>query len=182
MKNGVNFFNKMLEGIGNNLNIMMLGEIKSYDDATNTAQVIPLHVEPNDGSEYSPLVSVPIAFFSIGGYTIKVKPKIGDKLLIFFFDYDVDNLLIDGTTKTAKTNRTHSLQDAVVIPLSINFLNSSFNISDDLTIAKEGTGTYIKIKNDGGIVLNASYIECGEGATEQVQLYGGGASTVLRAK
>lgn len=164
-----NLFGKIIEGMGNDINVMMIGKIESYDSSTNMAKVIPQHIVPNQNTEYPPLISVPIGFFSIGGFSIKVQPKTGDKLLILFCDYDIENLLINGTTQN-KTKRTHSLEDAIVLPLSINFLNDVSNITQDLTIDKDGTSTYIKIKQDGTIVLNSSSIKLGENATKAVKL------------
>lgn len=182
MNRAVNLLNMITEKLGKDLNVLMLGEIESYDSVANTAKVIPLHFIPDQGEEYQPLVNVPIGFFSIGGYSIKVQPRAGDKLLILFADYDIDNVLIDGVTKVQKTDRTHSLEDAIVLPLSINFLNKAFNATQDLIISKDDTESYIKIAENGEIVLNASKVSVGEGATQQVQLVGGTASSVLYAK
>lgn len=165
-------FNKIIEGIGNDINVVMIGEIINYDSATNMAEVVPLHIVPNQNVEYSPLINVPVGFFNIGGFSIKVQPSKGDKLLILFCDYDIENLLINGTKQT-KTTRTHALNDAIVVPLSINFLNNVSNITQDLTIAKDGTSAYVKITNSGDIVLNATNIKLGANASKKVLVEGG---------
>jgi len=167
-----NLFNKVVEGVGNDINVMMVGQIKSYDSTTNMAEVIPLHTVPKQNIEYKPLISVPVGFFNIGGFSIKVQPKVDDKLLILFCDYDIENLLINGT-KQNKTTRTHALDDAIVLPLNINFLNNVTNITQDLTIAKDGTAAYVKITNSGDIILNGNSIKLGENASTKVLVEGG---------
>lgn len=181
-----NNFAKLIQdltsGIGNNTNTMMIGEIKFYNSSNNTAEIIPLHSVPGQNAEYQPIPNIPIGFYSLGGFSIKVSPKIGDKILLIFCDYDIENLKIDGVTKTSRSNRTHSLEDAIAIPLSINFLNNSFSSTEDLVIKKEGTNSYIKIKQDGTIVINSDRVEIGEGASNAVALAGGGSSSILYAK
>jgi hypothetical protein len=166
------FFNSMVNSLGNQFNNMMVGKIESYNDATNLTKIVPLHNIPNENEEYSPLINVPMGFFNLGGFTIKVSPKVGDIVLLLYCDYDIENLKINGT-KQQKTNRTHALDDAIALPLSINFLNTSFSNNQDLTISKNGTTSYIKIKEDGTIVLNAPSIKLGESATQKVLIQGG---------
>lgn len=178
MNRGANFLLNFQKKIGNEINVMMIGIIKSYDSNTNTAEIIPLHTVPEtESQEYPPLVSVPVGFFNIGGYSIKVQPKTGDRFILLFSDYDIENLLIDGT-KTNKTKRTHAVEDCIALPLSINFLNERNNATQDLTIAKDGTSTYIKIKNDGTMVLNSSKIQLGENATKGVVVSDGANSSI----
>lgn len=180
-KNSAEFFSKIASKLKEDINVMMIAEIESYDVSTNTAKIIPQHITPNTGEQFSPLIDIPIGFFSMGGFTIKVQPRKGDLVLAIFCDYDTENVLLDGTIEQ-KTDRTHSLEDAVILPLSINLFNQSNNATQNFTIAKEGTNTYIKILQNGDIVLNAPHIYAGEGATTPVQLAGGGSSSTLYAK
>ena len=167
MNRGANFFLNLQDKISNDINSMMIGIVKSYNVSNNMAEMIPLHTDNGTGKEFPPIISVPIGFFSIGGYSIKVQPKVGDRFILLFSDYDIENLLINGT-KTNKTQRTHALEDCIALPLSINFLNEANNATQDLTISKSGTGAYIKMSDDGGITLNGSYIKLGENAAFKV--------------
>jgi len=173
MNNVTDFFNNLSMGLTNNLNVLMLGRITSYNSNDNTATIEPLHMIPKQNVQYQPLINVPIGIFSIGGYSIKVKPKVGDVVLVLFADYDLDNILIDGKTKMANTDRTHALEDGIVLPLTINFLNNTFNCTEDLIISKEGTNSYVKIKSNGDIVLNANNIKLGENASRKIVLDNG---------
>ncbi|KEI18246.1 Gp138 family membrane-puncturing spike protein [Clostridium haemolyticum] len=177
MKNIANLFHNFQINMNNNLNVLMIGKITSYNATNNTATIEPMHYFPTTEKPYTPLINVPIGCFNIGGYNIKIKPKINDIMLIMFTDYDIDNLLIDSKTKKPNTSRTHALEDAIALPLSINFLNNSFNATEDLTIAKEGTNTYVKIKSNGDIILNSSTIKLGENATKRVMLENGNSYT-----
>ena len=168
MNRAADLLNMVVKKVGQDINTVMIGEIESYDSATNTAKIIPLHYVPEQNEEYQPLVNVPIGYFNIGSYSIKVKPKAGDKLLILFADYDIDNILIDGVTKTQNTDRTHSLEDAIALPLSVNFLNNAFNATQDLIISKEGTSAYAKLTHDGNWILNGNSIKLGENASKRV--------------
>lgn len=178
MKNVANLFQSVVSGLGNTLNCTMLGKITEYNSTENTATIEPLHTVPVQNVPYAPLINVPIGFFNMGGYTIKVKPKIGDVMLILFADYDIDNILIDGKTKTPTTERTHALEDAIALPLSINFLNNTFNATEDLTLQKEGTNSYIKIKPNGDIIINSNSIKLGENASKRVLIENGTSSKV----
>ena len=173
MNNVTNFFNNLSTGLTNSLNVLMIGRITSYNSNNNTATIEPMHMIPTQNVPYQPLINVPIGVFSIGGYSIKVNPTIGDIVLVLFADYDLDNLLLDGKTKKANTDRKHALEDGIALPLSINFLNNTFNAAEDLTILKEGTSSYIKIKNNGDIVLNANNIRLGENASRKIVLDNG---------
>lgn len=150
------------------LNVMMIAQIQSYNPSNNTATVVPLHTEPGTSEAYNPIPNIPIGFFSIGGYSIKVQPKIGDIILLIFCDYDMDNVAINGETKDAKTARTHDLQDAIALPLSINFLNNAFNATQDLIIQKDGANAYAKLTEDGNWILNGNSIKLGENASKRV--------------
>lgn len=173
MNRFVNMMKSMSSQMMNDLNVLMIAEVQSYDSNKNTATVIPLHVVPEQKEAYQPIPNVFIGFFSIGGFSIKVQPSIGDKLLMLFCDYDIDNIATDGETKDARTTRTHNLQDAIIIPFSINFLNNAFNATQDLVIQKEGTSAYVKITNSGDIILNGNNIKLGANASTKVLLQGG---------
>lgn len=178
MNYGANYFINLQKKIGNNINVMMIGTVKSYDSSTNMAEIIPLHTVPEtENQEYPPLVSVPIGFFNIGGYSIKVQPKVEDRFILLFSDYDIENLLIDGT-KTNKTKRTHALEDCIALPLSINFLNESNNATQDLIIGKDGTNAYAKLTQDGNWILSGNSIKLGENATKGVVVSDGANSSI----
>ena len=177
MNRGANFFVNLQNKIGNDINSVMIGQLKSYDSSTNMAEIIPLHTDPNTQNEYPPLINVPIGFFNIGGYSIKVQPKVGDRFILLFSDYDIENLLINGT-KTNKTKRTHALEDCIALPLSINFLNETNNATQDLVIAKNGTSAYAKITNDGGFIFSGNFFKFGENATKGVVISDGTNSSI----
>lgn len=173
MKSTIDFFKSLGKQSMNDLNVMMIAQVQSYNSSNNTAIMVPLHIEPNTGKEYNPIPNIPVGFFSIGGYSIKVQPKVGDIFLMIFCDYDIDNIVTDGETKDAKTVRTHNLQDAIALPLSINFLNNAFNATQDLIISKEGTSAYAKLTQDGSWILNGNSIKLGENASKKVLVEGG---------
>lgn len=172
MNRVTDFFKSLVKQNMNDLNVMMIAQVQSYDVNTNTATMVPLHVEPNTGQEYQPILNVPVGFFSIGGYSIKVQPKVGDTFILLFCDYDIDNIVTDGSTKDSKTSRTHGLQDAIAVPVSINFLNNAFNATQDLIISKEGTSAYAKLTQDGNWILNGNSIKLGENANKKVLVEG----------
>ncbi len=173
MNRTVDLFNSINKQLMQNLNVMMIAQIQSYNSSNNTATVVPLHTEPSTGDVYNPIPNIPVGFFSIGGYSIKVQPKVGDIFLMIFCDYDMDNIVTDGETKDAKTARTHNLQDAIALPLSINFLNNTFNATQDLIISKDGTSAYAKLTQDGNWILNGNSIKLGENADKKILVEGG---------
>jgi hypothetical protein len=168
MNRATDFFKTLTKQNMNDLNVMMIAKVQDYNSNTNTATMVPLHIEPNTGKEYQPIPNIPVGFFSIGGYSIKVQPKAGDIFIMLFCDYDIDNIVTDGSTKDSKTSRTHGLQDAIAVPLSINFLNNAFNAAQDLIISREGTSAYAKLTQDGNWILNGNSIKLGENASKRV--------------
>lgn len=179
MSNITNFMSNIMNS-AYNINVSMIGKIQDYDSKTNTATIIPLHMTENE--EYQPLTMVPIGYFNLGGYKFKIKPLKGDIVILVFIDYDIDNILIDGQTKTANTERRHSLEDCIALPLSVNFLNNSYNASEDLTIEKEGGQSYIKITKNDEIIINSTNIKLGENAIQGVRLSDGSSSTKVFAE
>lgn len=158
MGNADLFYNKMFSQFSQSLNVAMIGKVDNYNPQDNTATIIPQHRTIVDGvsEPFAPLVNIPVATCNIGGYSIKFPVQRGDYMIILFFNFDIDNVLIDGTI-SSETDRLHDLNDCIALPFGFNFLqNTSYNQSNDLTISKNNGNTYIKIKENGDIVLNNS--------------------------
>lgn len=148
---------KIISKVSNDTNVMMIGRIEDYNKKDNMATVELLHNNPSTVTQYPPLIKVPCAFISMGGFKIQALPKKNDRVLIIYCDYDIENLLIDGTI-TPKSNRNHSLNDAIAIPLKINFLNDEdlkSPINDGELIIGNSKG-HIQITDDGKINLNSA--------------------------
>lgn len=180
MSNATNFMSNIMN-TANDIHVSMLGRIQSYDSVSNTATIIPLHMATNT-EEYQPLIMVPIGYFSLGGYRIRIKPDINDLVILIFMDYDIDNLLIDGISKKPSTERRHALEDCIALPLTVNFINDSFNAQEDLTIEKEGGQSYVKITANDEIIINSNTIKLGEGATKAIRLEDGSISSKVQAE
>lgn len=154
---GAQLLYSIMNKISTDLNTMMIGRIEKYDKTDNMATVELLHNNPSMATQYSPLVKVPCAFFSMGGFKIQALPKKDDRVLLIYCDYDIENLLINGTVKP-KTNRKHSLNDAIAIPLKINFLNDEelkSPINEGELVIGNSKGQ-IQITDDGKINLNSA--------------------------
>lgn len=175
------FFKEIFGQYGKDLNVAMVGRVESYDPAKNTIKVIPQHkTKGADGNEqvYQPLISVPVASFNIGGYMMKFPMLAGDIVILLYFDYDIDNLIANGNTEGTVKQRTHSLNDCIALPFGFNLLSNDFKGNNDLTIAKKDGSTFIKIKENGDIVLNSNKIKLGENATKGVIVSNGSSSYV----
>ncbi len=150
MGSGADFFNKLGKKNGDQLNVCIVGKIISYNSAANTADVEPL-LNSLDGI-IPVLTDVPVMFFNSGGITIKCVPKINDRVLVMFADYDSDNIVIDGVTIDSNTDRTHALEDAFAIPFNFNPINNSFGFSNRLEIKHE-SGSRLSFKNNGDVEI-----------------------------
>lgn len=160
-------FGKMM---GNNINVSMFGKISNYYERDNTADIEIMSNNPNTGKPYAPLIKIPIGIFGLGGFNIKIKPKIGDWVILIFMDYSIDYFITDGHTKDLNSTRTHALEDAIALPIKINFLNNTYNTNEGMEINNnDGTAT-IQMFENGDVKLKYNRLFLGKNATRKVLL------------
>lgn len=135
----------------------MPGQIESFDDATQTATVLPAvkkrtYLEGKQGhKEYPPIVNVPVIFpfASIAGFAITMPIQPGDPCLIFFSQHGIDNWHNNGGIQEPEEGisaRHHSLTDAFVLfaPSPLPQVLGSWQ-SDGIEIRNRERTTYLKI-------------------------------------
>lgn len=149
------FFNSLRKQLSNGINVSAFAIVNSWDSSKNTVDVIPLTT--NQGQQMPMLINVPVLYFNVGGYKIKHPINTGNVVLVIFNDYDIDNLLLNGTVEN-NTDRVHDLNDAVALPLSFNAFNNDFEGSDDLVLSHSKSNTEIKITPNGAVSVTASKI------------------------
>lgn len=158
-------FGKM---IGNNMNVSMFGRISNYHKEDNTADIEIMSNNPNTGKPYAPLIKIPIGIFGLGGFNIKIKPKIGDYVILIFMDYSIDYFITDGNTKDLNSKRVHALEDAIALPVKINFLNNAYNASEGMEISNNNGSAKIEMFQNGDIKLKYNRLFLGENANKKV--------------
>lgn len=131
MANSSVFFNKLNEQVGTGINCCIIGIVESYNSTKNTLSVIPTN------SNLPILTEVPLMTFGTKEFNIKFKINKNDMVLVLFIDYDIDNLLIDGVTQELATERTHSINDRIALPMWFNPLKSQYEGSIFLQINAE---------------------------------------------
>lgn len=131
MGNANTFFKNLGEGLGNNINSCIIAKVQDYDNTKNTITAIPLH------EGMPPLIEVPVMVLGNQDFNIKFPISKNDMVLVLFIDYDIDNLVIDGVTTTSASNRRHSINDSIALPLFFNSLKTQFKASNMLSLSSK---------------------------------------------
>lgn len=121
-KSLLNLFELAAAEIMKALNCIKIGEIQSFDPATQTASVKIMHKKVNQNnfeerelSDYALLAEVPIVIMGGGGTYISHPIKPGDSCLLFFNDFEIDNWWVSGDVLPSEFARRHDLSDAIAI-------------------------------------------------------------------
>lgn len=138
------------------ISCMMPGVIVKYAEATGLADVQPaINVKPRGALPAVPraLVTAPVVFPSVGGFSIEYAPLPGDPCILLFADRSLDVWVNSGGVVDAGENSRHALKDAIVLPFA----------------AKSNTPTQarITISPTGDITIDGTAeIKIGAAATE----------------
>ena len=119
-KSLLNLFEEMTSVIFSTLNCVKIGEIQSFDPATQTASVKILSKKVNEYNlnerelvDYTVLEQVPVVFPKGGGSYISYPVSTGDNCLLLFCDFELDGWWISGEARPSNFPRRHDLSDAV---------------------------------------------------------------------
>lgn len=152
MGRATEFFKNREKSNGNTLNVCVIGKITAYNSSNHTADILPL--AKSHYGDIGILTDVPIMLLEGSDISIKFDLKVGDKVLVLFLDYDSDNLVIDGVTYDAETDRTHALDDAIALPFNFNPINSSLTIDSNFEISSE-QGQKLRFETNGDITIES---------------------------
>lgn len=119
-KSLLNLFEEMTSVIFSTLNCVKIGEIQSFDPATQTASVKILSKKVNEYNlnerelvDYTVLEQVPVVFPKGGGSYISYPVSTGDNCLLLFCDFELDGWWISGEARPSNFPRRHDLSDAI---------------------------------------------------------------------
>lgn len=131
----------------NDLHSCLPAEITVYDATLQKASVKPLvkYRAVDDTDNDIPIINnVPVLMPKADNFYIHIPIKVGDKVLLFFSDYSIDEFLENGGKSTSTDVRNHSLNDAFALPM-MNFWSAAISgvNADDFVI------------NNGSMVLTA---------------------------
>lgn len=163
------FFDLLSKNISKFLHTATPAKVLSYDSQTLSASVQPL--ASFDGRPYPVIDGVPVAHSGNADIIIHTPLKVDDIVIVIFCENDIDNTLLGNETQETNTERNHSLDDAIIVG-KINIfteLLTELNATDIHIGTKDGV-TKVIIKPSGEVVIEASTIKLGEGATEGVLL------------
>lgn len=173
MKDTMNYFSKMMDKMLYRIHTCMLGKVVSFDPTKMRAVVQPMTPYKVYGGETSmpTLLNVPIMTMTTGSFVISVPYEVGDVVVIGFAERDISTILETGEFSTSGGNRVFSLNDAIVLG-GIHTFETTTGVTSttDLTIMNKEHGSKVTLKSDGSIVIDATSIELGDGATEGVPL------------
>ena len=149
----------------NTINCHQVGEIVSFDTATQTAevQIKMLKLYNGELKEYPLLVDCPCVV--LGGSKGRITFPIakGDSCLVLFNDKDMDNWFAGGQTMQPRTNRLHAFSDAIALVGIRNMQNKITDFLADGTEVKYGAST-IKLQDNKVTITNGtSVIEMSSG-------------------
>ena len=119
-KSLLNLFEEMTSVIFSTLNCVKIGEIQSFDPATQTASVKILSKKVNEYNlnerelvDYTVLEQVPVVFPKGGSSYISYPVSAGDNCLLLFCDFELDGWWISGEARPSNFPRRHDLSDAI---------------------------------------------------------------------
>jgi hypothetical protein len=147
------------------LNCHQLGEIVSFDAATQTASIqLMVDIQNADAVyRYPVLTNCPVFVLSGGNGCITMPVAAGDSCLVLFNDRDIDNWYENGTESVPNSPRTHDLSDGLALVGFRNLSNKIFGYDPTELQIRNGTGKIaitadegkVKMSNDVGSLLNA---------------------------
>lgn len=164
-----NFFNKLKKKYSQDLHSTLMCKVESYDPTLLKATLKPL--SSIYGLSLPILVNVPMSYTGNENFIIHVPLKPGDIVVVDICDQDIDNILLGNEDTNVQTERTHELDDSVIIGKISPFTEEQSQLNeDDLFIGKKDGSIYITLKNNGDIIIEGSNVKIGENATESIPL------------
>lgn len=153
------------KGTMRQINCHQVGEIVSFDPATQTAEVqVKMSFLLNgEIKEYPLLLDCPCIVLAGGEGALTMPISAGDSCLVLFNDRDMDNWYSGGQTMPPRTDRLHDFSDAIAL---VGLRNKQNQISGYLaqgTELKYGSST-IKLENGKVTVTNGAATVAVEGA------------------
>ena len=105
------------KGTSRQINCHQVGEIVSFDPATQTAEVkVKMSFLLNgEIKEYPLLLDCPCIILAGGQGSVTFPIQAGDSCLVLFNDRDMDNWYSGGQTMPPRTDRLHDFSDAIAL-------------------------------------------------------------------
>lgn len=150
------------KGTSRQINCHQVGEIVSFDPATQTAEVqVKMSFLLNgEIKEYPLLLDCPCIILSGGQGSVTFPIQAGDSCLVLFNDRDMDNWYSSGQTMPPRTDRLHDFSDAIALVGLRNKQNQISGYFADGVEIKHGNSSiklkdgYIDIKGNVNVVQN----------------------------
>lgn len=160
MSEAVKFFDSISKEIADGTRVCLIAKIDRYDPQTMQADVTPLHKQKfKDGTiiQMPMILSVPVSHLKAGPFIIRPPYQRGDLVIVAFSDYSLEEVLITGTPQAPRSNRRHSIDDAIVIsgvmPYTSQYPSEHGN---DLLISKQDLAAKIVITQDNQIIIKTN--------------------------
>lgn len=164
--------NRFFDGLGRkyskDLHTSFLGEVTRYDATKMQADVQPLASQ--NELAYPTIVNLPVAHTGNGTFVIHVPLEKGDIVAVMTAEHDIDNILLGNSNTNVQTERSHELDDSIVVGKITPFTDVQTLNDTDLHIGTRDGATSITMTPAGSIIIEAGTIELGAGATEGVAL------------
>ena len=145
------------KGTSRQINCHQVGEIVSFDPATQTAEVqVKMSFLLNgEIKEYPLLLDCPCIILAGGQGSLTFPIQAGDSCLVLFNDRDMDNWYSGGQTMPPRTDRLHDFSDAIAL---VGLRNKQNQISGYFAQGTEikYAGSTIKLENGKVTVTNGT--------------------------
>lgn len=153
------------KGTMRQINCHQVGEIVSFDPATQTAEVqLKMSFLLNgEIKEYPLLLDCPCVVLAGGQGALTMPISAGDSCLVLFNDCDMDNWYAGGQTMPPRTDRLHDFSDAIALVGLRNKQNQLSGYLAQGTELKYGSST-IKLESGKVTVTNGTAAVSMEGS------------------
>lgn len=153
------------DSVRRGINTSAPGIVRSYDAASQTVEVTPVHktllVDEETSLEIPALMRVPVGFPRGGNFVLTFPIAEGDEVLLVFGQRTIDNWWDRGGVQDPLPVRFHSLSDAVAIPGLASRPRFVSGASTDAAELRTLDGTTVLRIEGSQIVLQADSVFVG---------------------
>lgn len=162
------FFQSLERKYSQELHTAIVSEVLRYDPTKLQADVQPL--SNVRGEALPPILNLPLAYTGNATFIMHAPLTVGDLVLVIFSEHDIDTILEGIKTTNTMTQRTHDLDDAIIVGKIDPFTSVTTLSATDLYIGTRDGTAGITIQPDGTIIIESGTVKLGKNATHGLAL------------
>ncbi|WP_061306768.1 hypothetical protein [Clostridium botulinum] len=160
MREVVEVLQMVKQSMSNEFAVAMLGIVERVND-NNTIDVQPMHTDNSTGEVFPIMSEVPVTNIGFGEIIISGVPQRGQWVIMLAIDYDIDNIFLNSMLGNNATDRQHSINDMIAIPINICPINTECQTAEVNIKSKNFKAT---IKPNGEMEIDTPKITLGKGS------------------